>query len=98
MDTVPWQIHFHRFFKPFAEDILPGLAAGRELLAFHPAPDADEIKPVHDRETVVCLGPEGGFTDYEIQLLTEQGATRVSLGPRILRSEVALSFLLGKLL
>lgn len=98
VDTVPWQIHFHRFFKPFAEDILPGLAAGKELLAFHPAPDADEIKPVHDRETIVCLGPEGGFTDYEIQLLTEQGAKRVSLGPRILRSEVALSFLLGKLL
>lgn len=97
VDTIPWQIHFHRFFKPFAEDVLPRLAGGKRLLAFHPSPAADNLDHVRSRATVVCLGPEGGFTDYEIELLTREGAECVSLGRRILRSEVALACLLGRL-
>jgi 16S rRNA (uracil1498-N3)-methyltransferase len=35
------------------------------------------------------LGPEGGFTDEEIELATSYGIIPVSLGPRILRAETA---------
>jgi 16S rRNA (uracil1498-N3)-methyltransferase len=38
---------------------------------------------------VVAIGPEGGFTDAEVALATAQGWRRVSLGPRILRTETA---------
>ena len=35
------------------------------------------------------VGPEGGFTDHEIDLARRSGITSFSLGPRILRAETA---------
>jgi 16S rRNA (uracil1498-N3)-methyltransferase len=37
----------------------------------------------------LLIGPEGGLTDAEIALACEGGAVKVSLGPRILRTETA---------
>ena len=37
----------------------------------------------------VIIGPEGGFTENEVQKLVENGAKCVSLGSRILRTETA---------
>ena len=37
----------------------------------------------------VLIGPEGGFSDNEFAALDEIGATGISLGPTILRAEVA---------
>ena len=37
----------------------------------------------------IWIGPEGGFTNQEISLLKSHGATAVSLGQRILRTETA---------
>ncbi|HHV63182.1 MAG TPA: 16S rRNA (uracil(1498)-N(3))-methyltransferase [Firmicutes bacterium] len=41
------------------------------------------------REFVVFIGPEGGFTSDEIQMLVAHGAVSVTLGPRIFRTETA---------
>jgi 16S rRNA (uracil1498-N3)-methyltransferase len=38
---------------------------------------------------VVAIGPEGGFTDDELEVAARAGAGLVSLGPRILRIETA---------
>lgn len=38
---------------------------------------------------VVLIGPEGGFSSAESQLLQQHGAIALSLGPRILRTETA---------
>jgi len=38
---------------------------------------------------VIFIGPEGGFSDEEAAAAQESGATTVSLGPRILRTETA---------
>ena len=35
------------------------------------------------------MGPEGGWTQEEMQLFTDSGFTHVTLGPRILRAETA---------
>lgn len=40
-------------------------------------------------EIIVCVGPEGGFTDREIEVSKSVGAHLVSLGSRILRAETA---------
>jgi 16S rRNA (uracil1498-N3)-methyltransferase len=41
-------------------------------------------------ESVVALvGPEGGWSDHEIDLFASCGATFVTLGPRVLRAETA---------
>jgi len=97
-DTAPLKIEFHRLFKPFAQDVLPGFAAGRRLQVCHPEPGAPPMEPAGGRPTVLCFGPEGGFTGYELELLVAAGGSTVSLGPRILRCETAVPFALGRIL
>jgi 16S rRNA (uracil1498-N3)-methyltransferase len=38
---------------------------------------------------VIAVGPEGGFTDAELELAVRAGAKLISLGPRVLRIETA---------
>ncbi len=49
----------------------------------------------------IMIGPEGGFEDKEIQLAQDSGIQKISLGPRILRTEtagmVALSLMMYEL-
>ena len=40
-------------------------------------------------KVAVFIGPEGGFEDFEIELLKQSGAKTLSLGKRILRTETA---------
>jgi 16S rRNA (uracil1498-N3)-methyltransferase len=46
----------------------------------------------------ILTGPEGGFADEEIELLTSRGAVSVRLGSRILRAETAPIALIAALL
>ncbi|HEY5563443.1 MAG TPA: 16S rRNA (uracil(1498)-N(3))-methyltransferase [Clostridiaceae bacterium] len=41
------------------------------------------------KKIAVVIGPEGGFSEYEIESLKEVGAKIITLGPRILRTETA---------
>ena len=50
-----------------------------------------------DGDTVLVIGPEGGFIPYEVEKLQTAGCQPVTLGPRILRVETALTSLLGRL-
>ena len=47
---------------------------------------------------VLAVGPEGGWTDEEVVWLEEKGFARMSLGPRILRTDTALIALLSRLM
>ncbi len=42
-----------------------------------------------DRTVLLLVGPEGGFTESEIEQAVAAGGRRVSLGPNILRTETA---------
>ena len=44
---------------------------------------------VQPRSVAVLIGPEGGFSQAEIENVREYGFQTVSLGPRILRAETA---------
>ena len=44
------------------------------------------------------IGPEGGFAQEEVQIAREKGASIVTLGPRILRTETAAMVTLALLL
>lgn len=48
-------------------------------------------------ETLIVIGPEGGFSTKEIELLEENGFVSVSLGNRILRAETACMYALSVL-
>lgn len=43
----------------------------------------------HDAQTIIIIGPEGGFTDAEVSLARKNGFVTVGLGPLIMRVETA---------
>lgn len=95
-DTVMPRVARRRLFKPFVEDELPALACGKRALVAHPA--AAAACPAASAEaTLLCVGPEGGWLPYEVDKLEAAGCTPFHLGPRILRTEVALTALLSRL-
>jgi 16S rRNA (uracil1498-N3)-methyltransferase len=49
--------------------------------------DSNEKKPI--KQILLMLGPEGGFTEQEIQRAKHGGFVVAGLGPRILRAETA---------
>jgi 16S rRNA (uracil1498-N3)-methyltransferase len=55
-----------------------------------------EIKKL--KEINIFIGPEGGFSDEEIQLAKECGVKIVNFGSRILRSETASAVIIGFIL
>ena len=55
-------------------------------------PISDAVQQVHDRhyrKILAVLGPEGGFSEKEIEDARACGFVTASLGPRILRAETA---------
>ena len=65
------------------------------------APDALALKQALSgpgpQSALVLVGPEGDFSPKEYQQAQARGLTSVSLGPRVLRCEVAVTALLGVL-
>jgi RsmE family RNA methyltransferase len=95
-DTVLPEVHCHQRFKPFVEDALPGLIGATQALLAHPGDYPPCPRGPHG-ERLLVVGPEGGFIPYEVEKLREAGCETVSLGPRILRVENAVTSLLGRL-
>jgi 16S rRNA (uracil1498-N3)-methyltransferase len=66
-------------------------AAGVKILL---DPLGDPLQPVvsdviRQKECSILIGPEGGFSPYEVAFAKQQGVHVLSLGKRILRSETA---------
>ena len=95
-DTQVPLVHQHRAFKPFVEDHLPTMIRGRHALLAHPG--GQSLCPRNiDGNTLLVIGPEGGLIPYELDKLESAGCEIVSLGPRILRVETAVTSLIGRL-
>lgn len=96
-DTILPTLAMQTRFKPFVEDVLPGIAAGTCALVAHPV--SSQPCPANvDQAVTLAIGPEGGFTTYEIDSLTTAGLTPIHLGVRPLRVETAVPALVGRLL
>jgi len=96
-DTIAPRVHLHRRFRPFVEDQLPGLCAGRPCwLADRGAPRS--LAEVPPGPALVMVGPEGGFVPFEVQLAESVQAQRVGLGERILSVDTALITVLAQAL
>jgi RsmE family RNA methyltransferase len=95
-DTILPEIQVRRRFKPFVEDELGAVVAGTRALVAHPGA-ADLCPHVGDGFVTLAIGPERGFTDYELAMLGARGFRTVSLGERRLRVEDAVPALLGRL-
>jgi RsmE family RNA methyltransferase len=95
-DTLLPVIHQKKLFKPFVEDELPAICHNSIKLIAHPG--SATPCPIEQRaQTTLVIGPEGGFTDYEVQKIVTAGFTSIHLGARILRLETAIPAILAKL-
>jgi len=95
-DTVLPELIVAKRFKPFVEDELPALIKGSRALIAHPG--AGNVCPIASNQAIsLAIGPEGGFTDYEVTKLTEAGFEPFNMGRRILRVETAVTACIAKL-
>lgn len=75
---------------PFGEFVasVPG-GVTRYLAHEQKRPAGAPPAPGGTHEAVICIGPEGGFSDGEVALAEKAGFATVLLGPRRLRAETA---------
>jgi 16S rRNA (uracil1498-N3)-methyltransferase len=97
MDTILPEIFLRTRFRPFVEDEIPDIIKNSIALAAHPYAETICPHAPEGSSVTLALGPEGGFIPFEVELLSAQGFTPVSLGRRILRTEHAFPYLVGKI-
>ncbi|MGY2463027.1 16S rRNA (uracil(1498)-N(3))-methyltransferase [Vreelandella sulfidaeris] len=83
-------------FRPFLEQQLPGLLSQRRGLLAHPGMPNACPRNINE-PTLLLVGPEGGFINWEVEQLLAAGCEGMHLGPRILRVETAVTALLSRL-
>lgn len=72
-----------------------------KMIAFEEESGATEsfnsiIRSIKDKQKVaIVVGPEGGFSEHEVDMAVAAGYKRVSLGKRILRAETASFYALS---
>jgi len=99
VDTIAPTVSVHPRFKPFVEDVIPNLAAGCKLIA-HPDGGRSLAEQASSTQTagttLLAIGPEGGWIDYEVEKFCEAGFLPFSLGPRILRVDTAVPAIIAQ--
>ncbi len=95
-DTIRPTLAIARRFRPFVEDELDAFAGAAARVVAHPGGAADALASAAAAERLVlAVGPEGGWVPFELALLEERGFIPAALGPRPLRTEIAVAALLG---
>lgn len=95
-DTILPRVEVYKRFKPFVEDTLTDIIRGTECLVGHPS-ESGECVRVGSKPLTLAVGPEGGFTPYEVDMLKSVGFKGFTLGERILRVETVIPYIIGKL-
>ena len=101
-DTIMPEVILKKGFKPFVQDELPGLIKGKSALVAHPGSalvlrqGCSYGSGASNPNIVLIIGPEGGIIDHEIELLKAAGCQTIDLGPRILRTEYVLPYVVGR--
>lgn len=96
-DTIAPAVHLHKRFRPFVEDQLVDLCAGRPCWIAHMDGERS-LADVAPEPAVVMIGPEGGFVPFEVGLAERVIAQRVHLGARVLSVDTALPTVLAQAL
>lgn len=96
-DTILPEVVLRTRFKRFVVDELPEWSQGSRKLVAHPGSNEACPRQV-DGPVTLAVGPEGGFTDFEVETFQAEGFEAVHLGDRILRVETVVPALLSRLL
>jgi len=94
--TQPPKVFFHKRFIPFMEDELSLLTKDRRKILAHPSPNARHIA-ANNADTVLAIGPEGGFIEKETQLFERFEFEALNFGARILKTETAVPYAIAKI-
>jgi 16S rRNA (uracil1498-N3)-methyltransferase len=97
-DTILPEVSIHRRLKVLVEDHLDALCPSGGRLLADPASSrriSELIVPEEHMRILLAIGPEGGWTDYEKDLLGRHGFEPVGMGVRTLRSDTACISLLA---
>jgi len=85
-------------FKPFMEDDLDVLFPNALRLLAHPGEaKGHQWALAEGQRPLLAVGPEGGWTDYELDQFLTRGFTPFSLGSRPLRTDTATIALIAVL-
>jgi len=85
-------------FKPFIEDELDVLFPNSLRLLAHPGErKGQQWTMTEGQRPLLAVGPEGGWTDYELDQLLARGFQPFSLGSRPLRTDTATIALIAVL-
>lgn len=96
-------IRCERNFMRYLENSIMDEFSGCEKVVAHPgsvntAQSGVERVGVDGNRTVIAIGPEGGWTDREVEALEGNGFRRHSLGSRILRTDTATIAVIAQLM
>lgn len=98
-DTRLPRVSVHRQFRKLIEDELDAFGPYAAKLAAHPGAGAFPAETLaalpREGRVLLAVGPEGGWTPFELELLEAHGFEAVSWGPRALRTDTACAVLLG---
>jgi RsmE family RNA methyltransferase len=84
------EVQIKQRFKPFMEDELDGCFPNALRLLAHPGEAGGHGWNLADgQRPLLAVGPEGGWTDYELDMFLTRGFTPFSLGSRPLRTDTA---------
>lgn len=106
IDTVPPLIQVHPRFLPALEDTLPERLRSKcwdpavYLVADTKSPNVltNQMLPAkRAKGAVLAIGPEAGWSEFEIQRLNSVGFNSISLGERTLRVETAVGVLVAQM-
>jgi 16S rRNA (uracil1498-N3)-methyltransferase len=97
VDTILPTVEVKRRFRPFVEDEVPALIRDTTAVVAHPGA-ADSMPAEMPGPMTLFVGPDRGFTPFEIDLLASTGVSARCLGSRVLRVDEAVPALLGRLL
>jgi RsmE family RNA methyltransferase len=93
-------VQIEPLFKPYIEDRFDSGFSNHWKLLADPAGDKRirNFQPLErDQRLLLAIGPEGGWTTYELELLKGRGFELFGMGDRILRTDTATMGLLSVL-
>ncbi|MGE3509745.1 MAG: RsmE family RNA methyltransferase [Vicinamibacterales bacterium] len=95
-DTRLPLVSIHRRFRVLIEDELDALSDTQTRLVADPSADRHvrDVALVPDGRVLLAVGPEGGWSRFELELLARHRFTTIGMGARTLRSDTACIALL----
>lgn len=95
-DTRLPLVSIHRRFRVLIEDELDQLTDAHTRLVADPSADRHvrDVPLVPDGRVLLAVGPEGGWSRFELELLAKHRFTTIGMGTRTLRSDTACIALL----